>query len=352
MFETIQHLDLTKDTVRKALLTLLSANGLTLDPLVTLTLGVWESERLIGTVSVFKQSIRSFAVALEYQGTNLIGLLVDEAVGRIYAKGYSNVFVLSSQYSARSFEFLGFSVIMKTAMGYLLMERQNRGVEAYCKNLSDFKVCIEDIGAIVMNGNPFTLGHLHLVEFAAKRCAFLYIWVVKEQTGGLPYETRLHLIRKGTAHLKNIFILEGSDYIAARATFPSCFRIASEDMIALYADLDLKIFGHYLARQLGIKKRFVGAEKNCSTTSSYNRHMKKILPLYGIEVIETERLAMDGETINTAHVRECILEGNFQKMAATLPASTYEYLLSMQGLGTTKTKVKKVKNIKLCEAVI
>jgi [citrate (pro-3S)-lyase] ligase len=341
MFETIQHLDLSKDAVRKALLTLLSANGLTLDPMVEVTLGVWEEGRLIGTVSVYGQTIRSVAVATDYQGSNLIARLVDEAVGRIYAKGYDNVFVLTSQYGAKSFERLGFFVIMKTTTGFVLLERKPRGVAEYCQYLSDFKVCIENVGAIVMNANPFTLGHQYLVESAAERCDFLYIWVVKEEASAFPYETRLQLIRKGTAHLKNVYVLEGSDYVISRATFPSYFSVSSEDVITLHAELDLRIFGHYLAKQLGVKKRFVGTEPYCPTTSAYNRQMKRLLPSYGIEVVEIERQAVDGEAISASHVRACILEGNIQKLASLVPSSTYTYLISPEAMEMVKARLKK-----------
>ena len=36
------------------------------------------------------------------------------------------------------------------------------------------------IGSIVMNCNPFTLGHQYLIETAIKSCDYLYIFVVEE----------------------------------------------------------------------------------------------------------------------------------------------------------------------------
>jgi [citrate (pro-3S)-lyase] ligase len=42
------------------------------------------------------------------------------------------------------------------------------------------------IGAIVMNANPFTLGHRWLVEQAARQCDWLHLFVVKEDASCFP----------------------------------------------------------------------------------------------------------------------------------------------------------------------
>lgn len=341
MFQPIQQLDLNQTAVKKALLSLLNYNGLILDPMAEATLGVWEDGQLIGTASIYGQTIRSVAVAKSYQGSNLIALLVDEAIGRIYAKGYDNVFVVTTQYNARTFERLGFFAVMKSDGGYVLLERKQRGIADYCQQLSDYKVCIEDVGAIVMNANPFTLGHQYLVERAAAQCGFLYIWVVKEEASAFPYDVRLQLIRKGTAHIKNVYVLEGSDYVISRATFPSYFSASTEDLVTLHAELDLRLFGQYLAKQLGIKKRFVGTEPYCNITNAYNRQMKRILPLYGIDVIEVERKAIEGEAISASFVRKCMLEGDFQLLAKYVPLDTYRYMMSESGQEVIRKRLKK-----------
>lgn len=341
MFGAVEQLNLSKDDVKKALTGLLSGNGLTLDPHAEVTLGVWEEGRLIGTASIYGQTIRSVAVTSEHQGSNLIALLVDEAVGRIYAKGYDNVFVLTTRYGSRAFERLGFFKIIAAQAGFVLLERKTQGISQYLKTLGDYKVCIEDLGAIVMNANPFTLGHQYLVEEAAKACGFLYIWVVKEEASAFPYEVRLKLIREGTAHIKNVYVLEGSDYVISRATFPSYFNTSPEDLIALHSELDLRIFGEYLGKQLGIKKRFVGTEPYCETTNAYNRQMKTILPKYGIEIIEIQRKALSEEAISASRVRACLLEGDFQSLTELVPAETYRYITSPEGQAVINQRLKK-----------
>ena len=40
------------------------------------------------------------------------------------------------------------------------------------KNSKEKKI----IGSIVMNANPFTLGHEYLIDYALKRCEWLYLF--------------------------------------------------------------------------------------------------------------------------------------------------------------------------------
>ncbi|PUU99564.1 [citrate (pro-3S)-lyase] ligase, partial [Acinetobacter baumannii] len=57
------------------------------------------------------------------------------------------------------------------------------------------------IGAIVMNCNPFTLGHQYLVEYAAAQVVRLYLFVVEEDKSEFPFADRLELVKQGVAHL-------------------------------------------------------------------------------------------------------------------------------------------------------
>lgn len=60
------------------------------------------------------------------------------------------------------------------------------------------------IGAIVMNCNPFTLGHRYLVEAAAKEVEHLYIFVVEEDSSFFHYKDRFYMVQKGTEEFSNV----------------------------------------------------------------------------------------------------------------------------------------------------
>ena len=80
------------------------------------------------------------------------------------------------------------------------------------------------------------------------------------------------------------------------------------------------LFGEKIAPKLGIIKRFVGTEPNCCVTSAYNRRLKKLLPKYGIELIETERL----KGISASKVRELIRTKRLEESKTMVPETTYE----------------------------
>ena len=75
-------------------------------------------------------------------------------------------------------------------------------------------------GAVVINGNPFTLGHLHLVEYAAQRVDRLYLFVVREDRSVFPFAVRFRLAQEATAHLRNVTVLDTSRYAVSAGTFP------------------------------------------------------------------------------------------------------------------------------------
>ncbi len=77
-----------------------------------------------------------------------------------------------------------------------------------------------DIGAIVMNANPFTLGHRHLVEHAAARCDWLHLFVVREDASSFR-SPRVWRWCGPEWHLSNVSVHEGSQYIISAPLRPT-----------------------------------------------------------------------------------------------------------------------------------
>jgi Citrate lyase synthetase len=189
---------------------------------------------------------------------------------------------------------------------------------------------IESSAAVVVNCNPFTLGHKYLLEYAAARCKLLHIFVVWEDYSVFPSEIRYRLVKKGTEHLPNVIVHRGRDYIISNATFPSYFIKKYEDLVETHAKLDLGIFAKYFAGTLKIKKRFVGEEPNCMVTATYNKIMKQILPLNGIEVEEIPRITSEGSAISASRVRELVKNNEMEKIKELVPDTTYQFLMSAE----------------------
>lgn len=85
-------------------------------------------------------------------------------------------------------------------------------------------------------------------------------------------------------------------------------------------------FREYVAKELGITKRFVGEELLNPVTRQYNEAMKRILPNYGIEVEEIKRLETDQGIISASAVRKWIKEDNWEAVKKFVPAAVYSRL--------------------------
>ncbi|GAA3314234.1 hypothetical protein GCM10020331_006290 [Ectobacillus funiculus] len=80
------------------------------------------------------------------------------------------------------------------------------------------------ISSVIVNCNPFTLGHKYLIEKGFKKSDIVHVFVVSEkQISFFPAEVRYKLVKEGLRHLNNIVLHKGEDYIISSATFPSYF---------------------------------------------------------------------------------------------------------------------------------
>jgi len=196
------------------------------------------------------------------------------------------------------------------------------------RNIPDDKV----IGAIVMNCNPFTYGHRHLVEYAACQVEYLYIFVVEEDLSAIPFSDRMNMIHEGIKDIPNIVLVPSGQFIISRYTFHDYFsKQISCSSRSSNMNEDVFIFARYIAKILNITKRFVGQEPTDIVTNSYNQRMKEIFPKYGVELVEIPRKQlMDGRVINATEVRAYLLQENWDKIAQYVPNTTLEYLLKIK----------------------
>ena len=178
-----------------------------------------------------------------------------------------------------------------------------------------------------MNCNPFTLGHQYLIEQAASENDLVYILVVSEDKSVFPTRTRKELIKKGTAHLNNVIVLIGGDYIISSATFPSYFT-QDQELAEVQAKLDIKIFSVYIAHTLNVKRRYVGEEPYCPVTRKYNEIMKKGLIKNGVEFMKLKRLKINGKAVSASTVRALLKRSDFTGVEKLVPYTTFSYLVS------------------------
>ena len=160
------------------------------------------------------------------------------------------------------------------------------------------------------------------METAAAQVDTLHVFIVSEDASEFSFRDRFEMVRRGTREIKNLILHESGDYIISHSTFPTYFIKSTQDAASINAELDLTLFGKRIAPALGITKRFVGTEPYCVVTNAYNEMMKKLLPTYGIEVIELPR--KDG--ISASMVRKAMREHDDALLKSLLPTTSLEYI--------------------------
>ena len=211
------------------------------------------------------------------------------------------------------------------------IERQvkiSEGLNEYLLQLSKERVNYKNIGAIVMNCNPFTKGHMYLIEQALKQVDFLYVFVVEEDLSEFSFKDRFNMVQKNCERFTNVKVLPSGRYMISTFTFADYFNKDDLQDKNIMPAKDVNLFGQSIAPCLNIKIRFVGEEPLDNVTRQYNEAMKQILGECGVKVIEMPRLKLpSGEFVNATKVRHLLHEGNIQATAPYLTEETYRYII-------------------------
>jgi [citrate (pro-3S)-lyase] ligase len=332
----------------------LERNGLKYDEGVRFSVCLVEDEKIAASGSLDGSVLKCIAVSPEFQEGGLAARIVTALIAEAARNGVFHLFLFTKPGNEFLFRNLGFYTIAKTN-DVLLMENKKNGIASFVASLAGpapaeaAGLSTGAVGAIVMNCNPFTKGHQYLIENAAEQCARLRVFVVSENKSAFPADARYRLVREGTARIKNVTVHPTGPYLISSATFPDYFlkdAINAARGSAAEGDgnfpgnensvpppvqsintlLDLTIFAECFAKPLGISRRFVGTEPFDPVTARYNRQMKEVLPRFGIEVTEIDRLEEEGEAVSASRVRRLLKEGKLEEIRALVPKTTYDYL--------------------------
>lgn len=307
---------------------LLSRVGIRRDGHLDYTCGIFDDDELIATGSCFGNTIRCLAVSGERQGEGLLNQVVSHLMEVQAQRGNTHVFLYTKAASARFFADLGFYEIARVDGELVFMENRRTGFADYCRALARTRREGRS-AAVVMNANPFTRGHQHLVERAAAENDTVHLFVLSEEAGPIPFAVRRRLVREGVAHLPNVICHDSGPYIISAATFPSYFLKDEDTVAAAHAKLDLTVFGR-IAQTLGVTVRYVGEEPDSGVTALYNRIMAERLPEVGVACRVIPRLMAGDRVVSASTVRQAIHDGELAAVADMLPPATAAYFASAE----------------------
>ena len=323
---TISEVYASDKRTRQKMIALLNSQNIRLDPNVDYSCVIYDEDyNIAATGSCYGNTLRCLAVSPNYTGESLTNTLITHLVEKQYERGNTHFFLYTKPDTAKYFADLGFYEIVR-AENIVFMENKRTGFSDYLRTLSKQKK-EGKTAAIVMNANPFTLGHQYLVEKASAENDWVHLFIVSEEKSPIPYRVRKKLVMDGTAHLSNIIYHDSGSYIISNATFPSYFQKDEEAVNRSHALVDLSVFVR-IAEALQITVRYVGEEPRSVVTGIYNETMLKELPAHGIQCIVVPRKEYNGEAISASTVRQCIKENRFEELKNYLPDTSLTYFTS------------------------
>lgn len=307
----------------------LAENGLMWEGAPDRAAVIRNGDEICASAAILGNVIKYVAVGVKYRANGWSAAPVSQIIEDAYLRGITHLFLFTRAEKAEAFEGVGFRMICEYE-GVALLECGFGGVERFTEKLRKYRHPGKN-GAIVMNANPFTIGHRYLIEEASKRTDRLHVFMVRENGSVFPFEDRYEMVKNGTSDLENVIVHRGSEYILSHVTFPSYFIKASDEKSFWQAGLDVELFRRHIARALDIRVRFAGEEPFDKATDGYNRKMREILEPDGICVHQIKRLEIDGTMVSASLVRKYLKDGETEKALSLVPQATKEYLASPKG---------------------
>lgn len=286
--------------------------------------------------------IKCVAVAEGHKGEAVANQIVSHLIAQANADGHQCVKLFTKPQNQKMFESMSFRLLAEAPKA-ILMETGIGGIRKYSEELESEKGKVKSeksngklhhnnpstpqpimppSGIIIMNCNPFTLGHRYLIEQAAQQVQTLYILVVREDCSMFSYDERKAMIERGVAHINNVVVCDGSEYSISATTFPTYFLKSLSDASDTQMTLDIDLYRRHIAPALDATVRFVGTEPDDPLTRRYNELMKSMLP----DVREVARLEKGGVAVSASRVRKAIVENHLAQAARLVPPTTIPYI--------------------------
>lgn len=295
------------------------------------TFVIRDKGKIIATGSVESKVLKYFFTLPQYKGEGTMALIYNELTKYIFESGEDSFFVFTNPANIGIFSSLGLKLVYKTEDSALL-EGGFYNYDSWVKRVKDQVGPKKGSrGAIVMNCNPMTLGHLYLIEKALEQVDQLLIFLVEEDKSVFPFSYRYKIMEEELKAYKDVKLIGSGPYIISSATFPSYFLKDKADKIEVYTKMDVGIFAEKIARDLEIDKRFLGTEPIDKVTKAYNENIKEILEGYGIKVEIIDRRAIGEDVISASKVRKLLSEGDKAGAYKFLPRPTIDFLESKEG---------------------
>lgn len=317
-------------TERQRIASFLKEFGLKLEDNVDQTIYMEDGNGIVATLSASKCILKCLAVKPDARGENLAVTLVSEMIKRFHSAGIYYYQVFTKPEYSEVFKRLGFRPVLETEK-VAFFEGGEGDIDSCISKMKvqmKYNLGIDgvsgdsDIAGIVINGNPFTIGHLKLVEYAAARHKYVLVFVVEEDSSYFTFKERYAMAYLALKPIGNVLVLPSSEYIVSKSTFPGYFLKTVDETTEEYAKCDALIFEKYFMPKLGLCKRYVG-EETSDYMRIYNDMLKSVL---GERLEIVKRFEEKGEVISAAKVRSLIRDGSLDEALEYVPRNNYSVM--------------------------
>ena len=357
----IQTLNPSTPRQRQRIEAFLKRNALRIDDMNYYAAVLDDDGEMIAGGGLKDDVIKCVAVDDAHKGEAIANTLVSHLISHANQKGYGCIKLFTKPKNRQLFESLSFrllaeapeAILMETGIGGISntvealkkIKEESEKYKEYNKECKeDSKKCKENTsylntstpqhlnttmqptGCIVMNCNPFTLGHRYLVESASRMVEHLFVIVVREDRSAFSYQERKAMVTAGTADLKNVTVCDGSEYAISNTTFPTYFLKRLSDATDTQILLDLDLFRRHIAPALGAEVRFVGTEPTDELTRRYNELMMESLGKD--HVVQIPRLENGGVAVSASRVRRAMDSNSLKEAAQLVPPTTLPYIIA------------------------
>ena len=358
----IQTLNPATPRQRQRIEAFLKRNGLRIDDMNYYAAVLDDDGEMIAGGGLKDDVIKCVAVDDAHKGEAIANTLVSHLISHANQEGYGCIKLFTKPKNRQLFESLSFrllaeapeAILMETGIGGISntvetlkkIKEESEKYKEYNKECKeDSKECkevgktnlntstpqhlnttMQPTGCIVMNCNPFTLGHRYLVESASRMVEHLFVIVVREDRSAFSYQERKAMVTAGTADLKNVTVCDGSEYAISNTTFPTYFLKRLSDATDTQILLDLDLFRRHIAPALGAEVRFVGTEPTDELTRRYNELMMESLGKD--HVVEIPRLENGGVAVSASRVRRAMDSNSLKEAAQLVPPTTLPYIIA------------------------
>lgn len=323
----IREIPLSSRLLKNRAAEFLASQGLSLDDGLDYLAGVYDrDDSLVGCAGLDGSLIKCVAVADNLRGENIAATLVSHLFSRL-GPDSREAMLFTKPANATLFRSLGFHEAGRSEKAVMMLADAGR-LRRYTGMLASLPRGSRN-GVIVMNANPMTLGHLHLIRHAAARVDALTIIPLDDNPLTLySCAARTEMLRRATADLANVTVADAGPFAISAATFPSYFLKEKSEVADAQILLDLDIFIRHIAPALDASVRFAGSEPSDPLTALYNRRMQQLLPAAGIEFEEIPRLESEGIPVSASRVRALTSDGRLGEAFGMVPAATLSFLLA------------------------